>query len=223
MLICSLNVLSPKRYLEVYKPRNPAAAAGKNSGGKRRERGPICKLCVEAGLTGRVVKHKTSDCVERVRKSNLKKLADSSGRKRGREKAVNFSGSKKPENSKFKKFRKHAKSEEECDTCKTAGRSFRHSGKTCYYRPGGPWHGKTGEELRLTRKKVFDAKRKSKTSRSETNSAQQKLPLRKHIRGEETSPGKSWDANPPLWATLSLRNHVFDPETAIVLWNPKEN
>ena len=278
-----------RRYLEVYKPRKSTATAGKNSGVKRRERGPICKLCVEAGLTGRIVKHKTSDCVERVRKSNLKKLADSSGRKRGREKSVNSSGSKGPENSKFKKIRKVSKSEEECNTCKAAGRSYRHSEKTCYYRPGGPWHGKTGEELRLARKKVFDAKRKSRASRSETNSAQQNLPLRKRIRGEETNAEKSWDTNPPLWArqismigeqdlgptatmldlpsetklggvssptqgvrsglnradavaaskelhvtveqrefegdmaTLSLQNHVLNPETAIVLWNPKLN
>ena len=188
-----------RRYLDVYKPQRATAPTSRSSGERRRNKTPICRKCTEAGLTGIYVRHKTEKCVDRIRAMNLKKFKDNNSRKRGRERSTNFQGSRKPKTMKFQNSQLASQAEDECKTCKDAERPYRHKSKTCKFAPGGPWHGKEGEELRALQRKFYENKKRSRASRNQTNSAFQDAPLCKRTRGEEESPKKSTDENPPLW------------------------
>ena len=128
---------------------------------------------------------------------NLKKLKAFRGRKRGRENTSNYSGQRAQKISKFQKLKKNKKSEEECKTCKDSGRPYRHAQKTCNYAPGGPWHGKSGEELRALQKKFYEARKRTRGERSSTSSAFQEMPLRKRSKLVEEATNKLLDK--PLW------------------------
>ena len=187
-----------KEYLRLYSPRVLAASADQRPSSTRKSRmQPTCRKCTEAGLTGKVTRHRTEACVDEVREMNLKKLKAFRGRKRGRENTANFSGQRAQKISKFQKSKKGKNSDEECKTCKDSGRPFRHAQKTCNYAPGGPWHGKSGEELRALQKKFYEARKRTRGERSSTNSAFQEMPLRKRSKLVEEATNKFLDK--PLW------------------------
>ncbi len=189
-----------KTYLEVYKPAATSAPQNKSSGGKRRDESPVCRKCVDGGLSGKYVRHKTKDCRAGIRRMNIEKFKDPNRRKRGRERSVNFSGSKRPKNGDFKNSPNPQTEEDECKTCKAAGRNCRHPSKSCKFAPGGAWHNKSGEELRKLQKKFFEAKKRARSGRSQTNSASQRTPFRKRTRAEQESLEKSSNLGTPLWA-----------------------
>ena len=176
-----------RTYLDVYKPSSASAPASRSSGGRRRDESPVCRKCVDGGLSGKYVRHKTKDCRGSIRRMNIEKFKDPNRRKRGRERSVNFSGFKRPKNGDFKKSSTSKSEEDECKTCKAAGRNCRHSSKSCKFAPGGAWHNKSGEELRRLQKKFFEEKKRARSGRSQTNSASQKTPLRKRTRAEQES------------------------------------
>ena len=94
---------------------------------------------MSAGLVVKVTHHATEDCIDRLCKQNVEKLANLKSRKRGRERSVTSPSSKLAAKQARKTLmKKGTNSEEECKDCKAAGRPYRHAPKECKYAPGGP-------------------------------------------------------------------------------------
>ena len=159
-----------------------------------------CKKCMRAGLVGKVTHHATEDCVDKVRKQNIEKLAKPNSRKRGRDRSAYFSSSKDGVKQPRKTLHKKPPTrEEECKDCKAAGRPYRHSSKECKYAPGGPWHKKSREELRVLQRKYYEGKGRATTGRSQSNSAVQENQSRKRTRGEVDQAKRATKTKRPLW------------------------
>ena len=146
------------------------------------------------------MRHKTANCNPEIRNKNLRKLTDLGSHKRSREQSGNLPGSKRSKPGRFKGNGPTRKAEDECKTCKKAGRPYRHPSKTCNYAPGGPWHNKSGEELRALQKQFYEARNRARGAKNSTNTAEQKKPPRKQARGNEKEAEKSLFAEQPLWS-----------------------
>ena len=188
-----------REYLRIYESSNPAAPVATTAGPRRRKGKATCDLCEKAGLTGKYLRHRTENCIERIRRLNVKNMNASKSRKRGREQASNLSNTKRSKRDGAQRARKPAASEEECTICKNQQRPYRHPQKTCNYAPGGPWHKKSGEELRALQKKFYEQRKRARGGRSQTNSAIQAAPIGKRARTDEEAEEKWLDATWPLW------------------------
>jgi hypothetical protein len=87
----------------------------------------------------------------------------------------------------------------ECKTCKDSGRPFRHSDKTCKFAPGGPWHNKSGEELRRLQKLFYENRKNKEASRSQTHRLEQMSNPRKRRRELHAEGENGSDDQIPLW------------------------
>ena len=188
-----------KNYLKAYKTPRAGIPGAPKSRGQERKYQVRCRKCMRAGLVGKVTHHATEDCVDRVRKQNVEKLAKLNPKKRSRERLANPSSSKEVVKQARKTVPRKATVEEECRDCKSSGRPFRHSPKDCKYAPGGPWHKKSGEELRALQRKYYDGKGRTKTGRSQSHAAVQERKVRKRTRGEEDQAKSLKDPKRPLW------------------------
>ena len=183
-----------KEYLNVYQPREAVSARKPPADPRRRKPGPVCKKCTDAGLKGKNVRHKTEDCVDMVRKANIERFIAPKNRKRQRGRAVNFSSSKRPRASSNKgAYKPPPDNVEECETCRKAGRAYRHPQQWCKYAPGGPWHGKSGEELRALKKQYFEAR---KRNRSLTHTVYQDIDWDRFQSREEAADWYMKNTNP---------------------------
>ena len=213
-----------KAYLDIQKSRSQSAQSGQNPAPRKRAKYPACRKCTAEGLRGKITLHRTEDCIDEIRARNLKKLTDLRGRRGSRERSINFSGSRKPKTGANQNSRNAQRKDDECQFCKKSGRPFRHPGKTCNYAPGGPWHKKSGEELRALQRKFYDARRRTRGSRNVTNTAAQNKPSRKRTRGDSESAEKSLFAEQPLWTKqISLLGEQKDGPTAIMESLPFKN
>ena len=125
-----------KEYLAVHTPGR--AAMAQQPPNKRAKISPVCQKCRAKGLSGHLIRHRTEDCVRSVQEMNLRKLSAGGVRKRERERAVNSLGIYKKARRANQKTNPPPKREEECKTCRKAGRPYRHLPQTCKYAPGGP-------------------------------------------------------------------------------------
>ena len=119
-----------KKLLRTYRtPRTYSAAERKV---RFRERKTVirCRKCMRAGLVRKVTHHATEDCIDRLRKQNVEKLANLKSRKRGRERSATSPSSKVAAKQARKTLtKKGTKSEEECKDCKAVGRPYRYAPK----------------------------------------------------------------------------------------------
>ena len=135
-------------YIKIHSPSKYGTASNKKSPPRAKYTAPVCAKCTKAGLTGRVTRHATEACVDKVRKQNLEKVIKFESRKRGRENSIASSGSSQSKRGRVHKTHRRSQNDgDECKTCKNAGRPYRHPAKTCNYAPGGPWHNQSGEKL----------------------------------------------------------------------------
>ena len=101
-----------------------------------------CAKCVKEGLKGKDVAHFTKDCDPLRRSRKVKKLKKKKKRRTRSPELAKKRLKKKKHRREHNGRKKHNSesnnaTEHECDVCKKAGRSFRHSKAKCKYAPGG--------------------------------------------------------------------------------------
>ena len=203
-----------KAYLATFKAGGTASSKGAGSGNPQKGNTPKCSKCIKAGLTGRLIRHPTNKCVDSKRLANVKNMNGSKSSKRKREEHRGAKANSDKQAPSHKKPRnKQGQGSEECQTCKSEHRPYRHSEKTCKYAPGGAWHGKSGEQLRALQKKYYDERRNQNASRNQSKQVVQEPSPRKRRREEHDSSTSTTSNDRPLWAkehTMMVEQH-FGP------------
>ena len=174
-----------------------------------------CRKCLKAGLKGRRAAHRTEDCKDEVREKAVRKMLE---KRRRRESAA--VPKKRPNLGKQQKERKlRTGTELVCQACKNAGRKHRHDPKKCKFAPGGEWHGKTKDELRVLQKRHYEQMNLSRQEKELTHQVEQLRKRRKlrHAQAKSKSNGKA--GSTPLWrketTLVAMQRNYADAENNV--------
>ena len=176
--------------------QEPAQPKRKRNGSTDGGAKPTCYKCKNAGLKGRSIAHRAEDCDDDRRKKNVRKM---------KEKKQKSSGEANPTKRQRSEGNtqappKNKKSQDVCNICKTAGRKHSHKQSKCKFAPGGPWHGKTTEEVKELQKQYYKELNEERAKRAETNQIVQLRKRRKLCRSELSGELSQENSEVAVWA-----------------------
>ena len=158
---------------------------------------PQCSKCLKAGLRGRRAQHKTENCKDEIREKAVKKLKEHLQKK-----ANGSNPSAKRHNSNGGSAGKPKRvfhTDQECSSCKRAGRKYRHDPRKCKFAPGGEWHGKSKDELRVLQRKYYEKINQERQGHAQTNQVEQLKKRSKFCRSDQEDDSSSEGSETPMW------------------------